>query len=120
MRIAPICALVGLSLALAACTVVQVQSTAQVPRLSFWPLGVRIDAARGSALNVSGSSIGLGGGCYSAALGFARFQCTFIPPRTCGVAVIVNPSKGLITQWIEIAKQLQQAPRVRCLRGEQR
>ena len=120
MRWRQLACLLPLLLPLAACTVVQVQSTARAPRLSFWPLGVRIDAARGSTLSVSGSSIGLGGGCYSAALGFARFQCTFIPPRTCGVAVIVNPSKGLIAQWIEIAKQLQQAPRVRCLTGEQR
>jgi len=95
---------------LSGCAVVEVQSQGAPPQLSVWPFGVQVRARGADALTVSGRTIGLGGGCQTAALG----SCTYINPKTCGVAAIYNPSLKQLSLWGKIANETQ----ARCLHKE--
>lgn len=110
-----LCAILLLgSLSMAGCTIVEIDSARAEPRLSIWPLGVSVKAADNAPLTISGRSFGLGGGCQTAALGYADFSCTYIDPLTCGVAIIQNPSPETESTWAKIARKTE----AHCLHGD--
>lgn len=75
--------------ALQACAIVEVRTAEKPPKLSFWPLGVKVDRADSDAVQVSGLALGVGGGCGAGAFGVTRFSCTHADPNSCGVAIVV-------------------------------
>ena len=81
-------ALIGVALMLQGCAIVVVQVADQPPRLSAWPLGVRVERGPNDAVSVDSKSVGLVGGCGLIGVGFQRCDQIRVDARTCGVAVI--------------------------------
>ena len=100
-------AILGL-LCLSGCvTVAEVQSAGAPPRMEWGIGGLTVERGQADAVTVSGRTIGLGGGCYSAALGYSDFSCTLIDPRGCPVAIIENVKDKTI--WAKIADATKRA-----------
>ena len=99
------------ALALQGCAIVVVQTADEKPRLSAWPLGVRIDRGADDAVTVDSTSIGLVGGCGLAGLGVQRCREIRIDARGCGVAVVEQPDKKSLALLARIAS----GARAQCL-----
>ena len=87
-------ALICGALMLQACAIVVVQTPDQKPRLSAWPLGVRVERGPDDAISVDSKSVGLVGGCGMLGVGFQRCDQIRVDARTCGVAVIEQPDRA--------------------------
>ena len=91
--------------ALQGCAVVVVQVADQRPRLSAWPLGVRVEPGADEAVRVNSASVGLVAGCGLAGVGAQRCEEIRIPVRGCGVAVIEQPDRKSRALLARIAGQ---------------
>jgi hypothetical protein len=102
----------GAALTLSGCvSFVTIQSQGGVPKTSIWPFGVRVDIGTSHAITVNGNLAGIGTGCLTTVAGFAEFSCTIIDPKTCGVAIIHDPTPKQEAEWDAIARET----KARCL-----
>jgi hypothetical protein len=106
---------IGLSLAplLGGCAAVVVHVEGAPPKLSLWPLGVRIERGQAAAVSVSARTLGVASGCYAAAGGLSRIDCDVIDVRQCGVAIVQAPvsDPNLVDRLVEATRASCPKPR---------
>lgn len=83
----------GVSLLLGGCAVVVVHSDGGPPRLSAWPLGVRIERGSSEAFGVEQTGLGFWTSCWGAGVGVVKSWCVVIPPGRCSAAILYSDGK---------------------------
>ncbi len=96
-------------------SIVEVHSDGAEPKLSIWPLGVKIERGKADAIAVRTTALGAAYGCDTAALGAMSASCILIDQPACGVAVVYPDDKTDMT----LLKRIGRETAVRCLnRGD--
>ncbi len=88
------------ALALSGCAVVIVKADGGNPRLSAWPLGVRVDRGSSRAMGVKQLALGLSESCFSAAVGVTSSFCVVIDGRTCTAAIVDGHADPAAKGWL--------------------
>lgn len=98
--------------ALGGCTIVEVRAEGAPPRLSAWPLGVRVDRGANGAVSVNSQSVGPYAGCGVVGLGYQHCDQIAVDPASCGVAIIEKPA----TSDRSVLARISDQSRATCLR----
>jgi hypothetical protein len=73
---------------LSACTVALVQADGGQPRLSAWPLGLKVERGSADAVAVRHLTLGASYVCGVAGAGVEAGACIVVDPSSCGVAIL--------------------------------
>ena len=96
------------ALQLGGCAIVVVKADDGPPRLSAWPLGVKVERGRADAIGVRQIGVGLSLDCIGARLGAWSSKCVVIDDQACTAVIVDGPAnpaaRGILSKIAETAE----------------